>query len=119
MLVWAFFSWWYGKGWAEVIASLGRRLQAVADAFSVSQLFRTLFTPWRRIITYPGATLPEKWRAWSDNLFSRIVGFFVRLLVLLAAFLSLIATAVLTIIEMIIWPLLPLAIPVGLVMGLL
>ncbi len=119
MLVVAFFSWWYGQGWAGVFGSLSRRQKTVANTFSVNQLLKTLFAPWRRIITYPGATLPEKFRAWSDNLFSRAVGFVVRLFVLLAACLVLIIVGLLTIIEIAVWPLLPVAIPAGLVVGLL
>jgi hypothetical protein len=119
MLVVAFFSWWYGSGWAQVAASLGRRLRGVTNAFSTGQLFKTLFAPWRRIITYPGASLPEKFGAWGDNLFSRTVGFVVRLLVLFIAELTLIIIGVLTVIEIAVWPLLPIAIPASIVVGVL
>jgi hypothetical protein len=119
MLLVAFFGWWYGRGWAQVAQSFSRRLKGVMDLFSVEQLLRTLFAPWRRIITYPGASLAEKWRAWGDNLFSRVIGFVVRLFVLLAAFASLILIAILTVLEILIWPLLPAAIPGSLVAGLL
>lgn len=119
MLVLAFFSWWYGRGWGQVAGSFDRRLQSTAQLFSVNQLLRTLFAPWRRIITYPGASLADKWKAWSDNLFSRMVGFVVRLIVLLAALVSLIVIALLTAMETVVWPLLPLAIPGCLIAGLL
>ena|SRR5579884_1497971 len=118
MLVLSFFSWWYGQGWKKVVDSFAQRQQAVASIFSVTQLMRTLFAPWRRIITYPGASLQEKFRAWSDNLFSRVIGFFVRLLVLLAALVSVLVIAVLSALEIIIWPLLPLTVPGFLVAGL-
>lgn len=111
MLILSFFSWWYGRGWAEVAKSFGPRLQSVNTAFSIDQLLRTLFAPWRRIITYPGASLADKWKAWGDNLVSRAVGFVVRLLVLLTALLCLLAVAVLTVLETLLWPLLPAAIP--------
>jgi hypothetical protein len=119
MLVLSFFSWWYGRGWKLVWVSFGPRLGSVANNFSVSQLLGTLFAPWRRIITYPGASLNEKFRAWGDNLFSRIIGFIVRLGVLLAACVTLLAVALLTAIEMVIWPLLPLAVPGCLIAGLI
>ena len=117
MLAVSFFSWWYGRGWSRVAAAFGQRLQGVMETFSVTQLLRTLFAPWRRIITYPGASLVEKWRAWGDNLFSRVVGFVVRLLVLLAALLTVIVVAVLGAFEIIIWPLLPLLIPLCVILG--
>lgn len=118
MLAAAFFSWWYGRGWAQVAASFTARIHSVVDAFSVLQLIRTLFAPWRRIITYPGASMQEKFRAWGDNVFSRVIGFFVRILVLIGAVISVIVVGVLTVIEIIIWPLLPIAIPALLISGL-
>lgn len=119
MLVVAFFSWWYGRGWLEVAKSIGPRMSGVAYTFSVSQLLRTLFAPWRRIITYPGSTLGERLRAWGDNVFSRAVGFVVRLIVLFAALLALVFTLIISVIEVIVWPLLPPAVPVLLILGVL
>jgi hypothetical protein len=118
MLLVAFFSWWYGAGWRQVAASFESRLHGVADVFSVRQLLSTLFAPWRRIITYPGASLGERMRAWSDNVFSRAIGFVVRLFVLFAALLFAALVALLTIAEVVLWPLTPLAIPGLLVAGL-
>ncbi len=119
MLVVAFFSWWYGRGWLEVAKSIGPRLSGVAYTFSVSQLLRTLFAPWRRIITYPGSTLGERLRAWGDNVFSRAVGFVVRLIVLFAALLALVFILIISVIEVVAWPLLPPAVPVLLILGVL
>ncbi len=119
MLVMAFFSWWYGAGWKQVALSFQSRLQAVMVTFSVMQLLQTLFAPWRRIITYPGANINERARALADNLFSRLVGSMVRLLVLLAALLALLACGLLTLIEIIVWPLLPLLIPASLIAGII
>ena len=119
MLVLSFLGWWYGRGWKEVWQSFGSRFGAVADTFSISQLLRTLFDPWRRIITYPGASLGDRLRAWADNAFSRVIGFVVRLLVLFAALLAVIMVIILTSAEAIIWPLLPAAVPFCLVAGVL
>lgn len=119
MLILSFFSWWYGRGWQQVALGFGPRLGWVSDAFSARQLLRTLFEPWRRIITYPGASLEERFRAWFDNLFSRMVGFVVRLFVLLAALATLVAMALLTALEVVVWPLLPVALPGCLIAGLL
>jgi hypothetical protein len=114
MFITSFLSWWYGPGWLQVVSSLESRSGQVMDIFSVNQLFKTLFAPWRRIISYPGASLAEKFRAWGDNVFSRTIGFFVRLLVILAAFFSLFLVLVLSLLELVIWPLMPPAI-IGLV----
>jgi hypothetical protein len=110
MLLVSFFSWWYGRGWAQVATSFSSRLGTVADTFSTTQLLQTLFAPWRRIITYPGASLGERMRAWGDNVFSRLIGFIVRFFVLLAALIAAIGTIIFTTIEVLVWPILPLAI---------
>jgi len=86
--------------------------------FSVKQLLRTLLSPWRRIISYPGASLDERWRAWGDNLFSRVIGFIIRVFVLFAAMLVVIFVALLVGLEIIVWPLLPLAGPGCIVAGI-
>lgn len=118
MLMVSFFSWWYGRGWRQVAGSFDRRLTSVANSFSIGQLLRTLFAPWRRIITYPGTSIAEKWRAWGDNLFSRIIGFVVRLLVLLAALVCLMLVGLATIVELVIWPLLPIAVVACIIEGI-
>lgn len=119
MLVSAFFTWWYGSGWMKIVSQLKQRNQSVLQEFSVKQLLQTLFAPWKRIITYPGASLVERWRAWNDNLFSRLVGFIIRLFVLLVALVVLLAITLVTVVEFIIWPLIPLAVPACIVWGLL
>jgi len=119
MLILSFFSWWYGPGWQRVARGFGPRLREVAELFSVRQLLRTLFAPWRRIITYPGASLEDRFKAWGDNMFSRIVGLVVRLFVLLAAAVTLALVTLLTTVELVVWPLLPLAVPGCLIVGLI
>jgi hypothetical protein len=118
MLVLSFLSWWYGPGWKHVFQSLGPRLRSVLVGFSVVQLLRTLFQPWRRIISYPGASLQAKLQAKLDNLVSRAIGFIVRLFVLIGAIFTMLGVAMLTIFEVLLWPLLPLAIPGCLIAGL-
>ncbi|MDL2362783.1 MAG: hypothetical protein QFB86_00160 [Patescibacteria group bacterium] len=117
MLVLSFFSWWYGQGWMQVAHSIKGRLRSIQSSFSVNQLSRTLFAPWRKIISYPGASFQDKVRAWGDNLFSRIIGFVIRISVLIAAAIAIVLTVVLTVIEIVLWPLLPLAVPVLLIAG--
>jgi hypothetical protein len=117
MLVTAFFSWWYGPGWKQVMNSFSRRLKSVNESFSVNLLLPTLFAPWKQIVSQPGRSLEDRLHAWADNMFSRVIGFIVRAGVLFAALVTLIAVVLLTILEVIVWPLLPLAVPVLIVLG--
>jgi hypothetical protein len=118
MLALDFFTWWYGQGWRVVMRKAQERLTKTAQMFSVPILLRTLFAPWRRIVTYPGASLDAHVRAFLDNLVSRAVGFTVRIFVLIAAGVGLTITGVVIIIELITWPLIPVAVVIALVKGL-
>jgi len=118
-MVFSLFSWWYGKGWAGVLTSTRRRLSILAEMFSLKILLSTLFSPWRRIITYPGAGMDARLRAFGDNLVSRCIGFTVRFFVLLAAAVAFVFTTVVGLLELVVWPLVPLAAAVFIVKGLL
>jgi hypothetical protein len=87
--------------------------------FSVPILIRTLFAPWRRIITYPGATIDAKLRAAGDNMVSRVVGFSVRSMVLFSAGVMLVLVAAVAALQLIIWPLIPVAVVVAIVKGII
>ena len=86
--------------------------------FSVGLLARTLFAPWRRLTNVPGTGASTRLQVLGDNLISRLVGFVVRLVVLLTAGLSTILLTLGTIIEIIVWPVLPVAAVVCIVWGL-
>jgi hypothetical protein len=107
MLMLQLFAWWYVRGWQDIARASGTRLIRVAHLFSVPILMRTLWAPWRRIITYPGASIDAKLRAIGDNLVSRAIGFTVRLLVLITAALILLLTATVGLIVILLWPLIP------------
>ena len=104
-------------GWKQVAGSFKPRLNKVSNYFSINQLSKTLFAPWRRIIIYPGASMAERLRAFGDNLFSRSVGFVVRILVILVSLIVSLIVLILTSLELVLWPLLPPAIIVLLVLG--
>lgn len=113
------FSWWYGSGWAGVLSATKNRFRGLAETFSVRTLVLTLFSPWRRIITYPGASIDARMRAIGDNLISRCVGFTVRFFVLLAAAVSFALLCIAGLIEVIVWPLVPLIAVALIVKGLI
>lgn len=119
MLALEFFAWWYGQGWQLQFRNLERRLTRTSHLFSVPSLLRTLFAPWRRIITYPGEGLEAHVRAATDNLVSRMVGFTVRLMVLFSAGVILSIVLMASLVEVLIWPLLPVAVPAAVARGIL
>jgi hypothetical protein len=119
MLAYAWLTWWYGRGWAQTVTQVHGLLKATSRLFSVPILLRTLFAPWKRIITYPGASLDAKLRAFADNMVSRAIGFAVRLLVLVTALIMETLTLSLGAVWVIIWPLLPAAVVVLVVKGII
>lgn len=110
MMILELFRWWYGQGWRLVFQHAGQRLVNIGNDFSVGTLLRTLFAPWRRIMTYPGSGLDAHLRAMVDNLVSRCVGFFVRMSVLIAVIILGIVVLLVGVIQVIVWPLIPLVI---------
>jgi len=118
MLALEFFTWWYSRGWRQLAKNMQRRIALTSSMFSVPILLRTLFAPWKRIITYPGASIEAKVRAFSDNMVSRFVGFTVRILVLFAAAIMLLIVSAVAVVELVAWPLLPVLVLVTLVKGI-
>jgi len=119
MLLVAFLRWWYGPGWRDTASALSERMHHTMMAWSMPILVRTMFAPWRRIITASTGSLDQKLRALVDNLVSRLVGFMVRLAALMAACAMLTCYAVLGGLVLILWPVLPILGPVLIVAGLL
>jgi hypothetical protein len=119
MFMLGLFSWWYGAGWKGVLGATGRRLGGLAEMFSINILLRTLFSPWKRMVTDPGASLDAKIRAFGDNIVSRVVGFTVRFFVLFAAALAFVLLLLASLLELVVWPLVPVAGIALIVKGLL
>ncbi len=114
-----FITWWYGQGWQSVAANMAKRCQATVTAFSIGSLLQTMFAPWRRIVSYPGNSLSDHFHAWLDNLVSRIIGFMVRFFVLITAGVVLLVIAVYSLVEVVIWPFMPLLAIASIIKGLL
>jgi hypothetical protein len=119
MLVMAFLQWWYGPGWRDAGQSLAAKMRDTYLSFSVPILLKTLFAPWRRIITPAGGALDQRLRAVVDNTVSRFVGLMVRLMALAAAMVLLLLYAVFGGLLLVLWPAIPLLGPALIVGGLL
>lgn len=119
MMIFELFRWWYGQGWRLAVTQSIGRLDALMEEFSVGALLRTLFAPWRRIVTYPGAGLDAHLQAMLDNLVSRCIGFTVRITVLFTVAVLAVLIFVVGILQIVIWPLLPIGIFVSLARGIM
>lgn len=110
--------WWYGPGWLQAGKRILSWTSGVEQAFSLSLLMQTLFSPWHRIVTNAGRGLDAKMHAALDNVVSRAVGFFIRIFVILAAVISMLGVFVAGIVMAVAWPVLPLSIIFFLVKGI-
>jgi hypothetical protein len=99
--------WWYVTGWLQATHRIGEWTKSVERTFSIKLLARTLFAPWRRIISVSGRSFDDKMRAALDNFVSRCVGFFVRSGVLIVAAIATFVTFTASVLMVGIWPLLP------------
>jgi hypothetical protein len=117
-MVFELLSWWYGPGWAQAIRRIYKWAHAVSLALSAGQLLRSLFEPWRRIVSAGGRGLDVKIRNFIDNMVSRAVGASVRSLVLITAGAAMIGAVLFGIFVAIAWPLIPVLIIYSLVRGI-
>lgn len=114
MLITALVSWWYGAGWIKQLLIAKQKIGAAVQAFSLFDLLRTLFSPYRQIAA-GGVRGPigVKLRAWFDRLVSRFVGFFVRTIVIAIGLVYLLLQSIFALLRILIWPLLPLLPVIG------
>lgn len=109
MLLADFFGWWYSRGWTWVLQQfffvyVMRTLQF----FSVSELFRTLFAPFRQdVIETKNAPIGVKLQVMGQNIISRFFGFIIRTILILVGLFCLIGCLLAGAIAAIIWPILP------------
>lgn len=119
MMVLALFSWWYTTGWARLLMRVSQRIESVLESFSVALLARTLFDPFRQI-SAGGVQGPlgVQMRAFGDRLFSRVFGAGVRTMFILMGIIASLFVALAGLVELLLWPLLPLLPLVGLALML-
>lgn len=104
MFIVGFLGWWYGAGWRARLQMVGERLLRVFDYFSLDLLVKTWFAPFRQIGTESaGRGFSEQLRAFFDQLVSRIIGAMVRTVMMIVGAITLIATAVVGLIVVILW----------------
>ena len=118
MLIFSMLGWWYSRGWAWITKYfLVVRNKRILEFFSVTDLLKTLFAPFRQdSIDTKRAPLGLKLQALGGNVVSRVLGFLIRLALILAGLVITLLNTVIGVILVLVWPLLPFA---PLVTGLL
>lgn len=117
MFIVGLLSWWYGDGWRQRALMVRERLLGAIDYFSVDLLLKTLFSPYRQI-SAGGVRGPigVRWRAFVDRLISRCVGAVIRTVVIIIGCVSIVLIAVLGLLVLALWLVIPLAPLAGVIM---
>ena len=98
--------WWYAKGWSTFFGDMKTVLKNTAATFSIGDLLKTLFAPYRQIDV--GGEGQPFFARLTSKLISRLIGFITRLaLIICGLILMLIETVVMGVL-LIAWPLAPL-----------
>lgn len=114
-----FLGWWYGDGWRLQLAHTLARLGRMTDAYSFRLLAATLFSPFRQISAgRVEGPIGLQLRAWLDRLISRFIGAGIRLVVMAAGGIVLLVVLLAGLVQLVVWPLLPLAPVIGVVLWL-
>lgn len=108
LLVTELFKWWYTAGLRQRLKKISVRLDGTIDYFSMDLLVKTLFAPFRQISAGKvDGSLEVKMRALIDRLFSRLIGAFVRSLLLVVGGVTIALQAVLALVMILLWLLVP------------
>lgn len=104
-------SWWYGAGWSWIARqALISRSYRILQFFSVTDLLKTLFAPFRQdAYDVSRAPVGVKLQALGGNIISRFFGFFIRTSLILIGLVTLIFNAVFSLAVILVWPLVPVA----------
>lgn len=120
MLFVSFFKWWYSDGWRQRAQVVSMKLDGVIDYFSIDLLIKTLFQPFRQDSTgRVDGSLGVKLHALADNLISRILGAFIRLVILLFGLLAIALYTVIAFLLLVMWAIVPLAPLLGVVLAVM
>lgn len=120
VLAFALLRWWYTDGWRARARLIANRLDGTIDYFSIDLLLKTLFSPFRQISAgRVDGPLGVQMRALVDKLFSRVIGAFIRLIILVIGGIIIGVQVLLGLLILIGWTLVPLLPVIGLVLTLL
>lgn len=106
--------WWYARGWSTFFGDMKRMLKNTADTFSIGDLLKTLFAPYRQIDA-DGERGPI-FASLISKLISRLIGFFTRTILIISGLVLMLIEVLVMGLMMVVWPLVPLLPLVGIIL---
>lgn len=120
MLFISLFKWWYGEGWRQRAVAINGRLEGVVDYFSIDLLLKTLFSPFRQISAgRVDGPIGEQLRAFADKMVSRVIGGFVRSIILLTGLVTIALMVIISLLLLVLWAVVPTLPLVGIVLAVI
>ena len=116
MVITSLLSWWYVEGWREQLTRIKWAFIRMADRFSIGLLIKTLFAPFRQISADEQDRGNNLATVITDKLVSRLIGCFMRTIMIIVGTITLILLAIVSAIRMLMWPLLPVLPIVGVIL---
>jgi len=102
-------SWWYSTGWIERARLIRERIDRSIDYFSIMLLLKTLFAPFRQISAGKvNGPLGVKWRAFIDRTISRVIGAFIRIIIIMIGCVTIALYCLVGLITLVVWAVVPL-----------
>ena len=93
------------------------KLKDTADTFSIGELLRTLFKPYRQLGMVGNSVSESRVNVFIDKLVSRLVGAVTRMVLILAGIVTLIAEILVGGVMLALWPMMPMLPIVGVVLA--
>lgn len=111
MLLVDLLGWWYSRGWTWAVSELFvKRTHSISTFFSMGDLLKTLFAPFRQDSTnVKGAPLGVRLQVFGGNIISRIFGLIIRSVLIIIGLLLMFLNFVSASIASLLWPLVPIA----------
>ena len=116
MLMTSLLGWWYVEGWREQLTRVKWAFIRMADRFSIGLMIKTLFAPFRQISADEQARGNNLATVITDKLVSRLIGCFMRTIMIIVGTITLLLLAVVSLIRLLLWPLLPVMPGVGIIL---
>lgn len=119
MVIMGLISWWYKDGWRQRLAFMREHIASIMDYFSIDLLAKTLFSPFRQISAGKvQGPLAVQFRAMVDRLFSRVIGAFVRMTMIVVGCFVIMMAFVINLALVLMWPLVPAAPVLGIILAI-
>lgn len=118
MLFISLIQWWYGDGWKRRALLTVNGLKSTIDFVSITLLLKTLFQPFRQISAGKvEGSLDARLHAFADKIISRCIGAGIRLVIIIVGLAAIVIHAVIGLIMLIGWALLPTLPVVGIILA--